>query len=154
METIVCRKCKNELELENFYFRNKSEGIKHHVCKLCSKKNSNEKNYYLNNKEEYLNNTKNRQERLLNENRIKLIDYQRLNPCVDCGNNDPIVLEFDHLIQEEKTINVSLMLRDYKWEKIKQEIDKCEVVCANCHRIRTAKQLGWWKYYNLGMKLS
>lgn len=146
MGTKICRKCETELNLCEFYFRNKKENIRHDICKMCAKKNSIDKKYYNNNKEEYLAKTKIRQEALLNENRIKLLEYQQLNPCVDCGNDNPIVLEFDHLIQEEKTINISLMLRDYKWDKIKKEIDKCEVVCANCHRIRTAKQLNWWKF--------
>ena len=55
--------------------------------------------------------------------------------CVDCGNSDIRVLEFDH-ISNDKFKNVSA-LRTGSLEKIKEEIAKCEVVCANCHKIRT-----------------
>jgi hypothetical protein len=57
--------------------------------------------------------------------------------CKDCGYNDhAVALQFDHL--RDKRANVSNMIRsDYSWDQIKKEIDKCEVVCANCHAIRT-----------------
>ena len=57
--------------------------------------------------------------------------------CVDCGYNDhPQALQFDHI--RDKRANVSNMIRsDYSWNEIKKEIAKCEVVCANCHSIRT-----------------
>jgi hypothetical protein len=56
--------------------------------------------------------------------------------CVDCGNNDFRVLDFDHVISG-KLYNISEMPQRYGIDKIKEEIKKCEVVCANCHRIRT-----------------
>jgi len=66
-------------------------------------------------------------------------------PCADCGESDIVVLEFDH--QRDKVADVSLLARDgYSLDKIKREIDKCEVVCANCHRRRTAKQFGTYRY--------
>lgn len=64
--------------------------------------------------------------------------------CVDCGIADPIVLEFDHLDPSTKTNNVSNML-SLSWKTIQTEIDKCDIVCANCHRRRTAKQFSWYK---------
>lgn len=60
--------------------------------------------------------------------------------CVDCGVNNHIVLDFDHL--SDKKYNVSRMIHDgFSWAAIKKEIAKCEVVCANCHRIRTHDRL-------------
>lgn len=57
--------------------------------------------------------------------------------CHDCGYNaHGVALQFDHL--RDKKANVSNMIRsDYSWETIKEEILKCEVVCANCHALRT-----------------
>lgn len=73
-----------------------------------------------------------------------LIDYLRHHPCVDCGESDIVVLEFDH--QRDKLADVSALSREgYSLDKLKQEIAKCEVVCANCHRRRTAKQFGWYR---------
>jgi hypothetical protein len=71
------------------------------------------------------------------KNRIKAI--KELNGCVDCGAKNHIVLDFDHI--KEKKYNVSRMVHDgFSWEAIKKEIAKCEIVCANCHRIRTYKR--------------
>jgi hypothetical protein len=60
--------------------------------------------------------------------------------CLDCGVTNPIVLDFDHL--HDKKYNISRMIHDgFSWAAIKKEIAKCEVVCANCHRIRTHNRL-------------
>ncbi|CAL9977399.1 HNH endonuclease [Vibrio phage D260] len=78
-------------------------------------------------------------------NRERLYNYLRENPCTDCGEENPIVLEFDHVDPNNKSDNISNMMSK-SWENIKEEIDKCEVVCANCHRIRTAKQFNWYSF--------
>ena len=70
-----------------------------------------------------------------------LVEYLSEHPCVDCGESDPIVLEFDHV--EGKTMNVSKMRSQrYKWSVIVKEIAKCEVRCANCHRRTTHNRRG------------
>ena len=74
----------------------------------------------------------------------KIFDYYKTHQCIDCGENNPIVLEFDHRDGVEKIDNISRLI-DRSWDTIKKEIDKCDVRCANCHRIRTAKQQGWYK---------
>ena len=59
-------------------------------------------------------------------------------PCMDCGNTFPsCVMDFDHRNPEDKKYNVSQMVCRYSWTKILEEIAKCDLVCANCHRIRT-----------------
>ncbi len=58
-------------------------------------------------------------------------------PCVDCGESNPVVLEFDHVCGE-KHHNISDMVnQSYCIDTIKKEIRKCEVRCANCHRKKT-----------------
>lgn len=59
--------------------------------------------------------------------------------CVDCGyDTHAVALDFDHLPGFDKAANVSqLVNRCASWERIRIEISKCEVVCANCHRVRT-----------------
>jgi len=58
--------------------------------------------------------------------------------CVDCGEKYPhFVLHFDHLPEYEKIDVVSNMARRYSWAKAIEEMEKCEIVCANCHNIRT-----------------
>ncbi len=58
--------------------------------------------------------------------------------CKDCGYKEsPYALQFDH-IEDNKKASVSNLIRsDYAWATIKTEMDKCEVVCANCHAVRT-----------------
>lgn len=70
-----------------------------------------------------------------------LVTYLREHPCVDCGETDPVVLEFDHL--RDKKFAISKGLQDRNWQDVLDEIAKCDVVCANCHRRRTAKRGGF-----------
>lgn len=68
--------------------------------------------------------------------RARIRRYLEAHPCVDCGETDTVVLEFDHL--RDKRMDVSTMvLRGWRWESIKAEIAKCDVRCANCHRRMT-----------------
>lgn len=64
--------------------------------------------------------------------------YLEAHPCVDCGEADPIVLEFDHRDQSTKLHNVANLITGMgKMAILITEIEKCDVVCANCHRRRT-----------------
>jgi len=66
-------------------------------------------------------------------------DYLASHPCVDCGEKDIDVLDFDHL--GNKLCNVRYMANScWSVEMIKKEIEKCEVRCANCHRRITRKR--------------
>jgi hypothetical protein len=65
-----------------------------------------------------------------------IIKYLKAHPCVDCTVSDIRVLEFDHL--RDKDMNVShLVGGGHSLKRLIVEIEKCVVVCANCHRIRT-----------------
>jgi hypothetical protein len=70
-----------------------------------------------------------RKQALALERTTYLIEYFASNPCVDCGETDPVVLEFDHLAHKLFDIGQSLPWRN--WESIVDEIAKCDVVCAN-----------------------
>jgi len=68
--------------------------------------------------------------------RQKLAEIKEKSGCKDCGVTNHIVLDFDHL--KDKKYNISQMIRDgFSWKSIMKEVEKCEVVCANCHRVRT-----------------
>ncbi len=57
--------------------------------------------------------------------------------CADCGyNKDPVALDFDHILGE-KAFNIGQSVGAHGLLALLEEVDKCEVVCANCHRIRT-----------------
>lgn len=63
-------------------------------------------------------------------------------PCMDCGKTFPTCcMDFDHVDPGTKTLAVSQAVRQgWSVERVLEEVDKCEVVCANCHRIRTQEQ--------------
>lgn len=104
----------------------------------------NRKNHYENNKQKYLDKAK--RNRLVSKNRnfSYLYKYLLEHPCVDCGEGDPIVLEFDH-VRGQKQRNVSNLIM-CSLDKIIKEIDKCEVRCANCHKRKTAERGNFRKY--------
>ena len=58
-------------------------------------------------------------------------------PCADCGQKfPPCAMDYDHKVGEIKSFNVGTGY-SYTIVNVIKEIDKCDVVCANCHRIRT-----------------
>ncbi len=70
--------------------------------------------------------------------RKMLLEFLSSKACIDCGENDPIVLEFDHKSPNKKFKYISNMLSGhYSWESVLKEIKKCEIRCANCHRRKT-----------------
>jgi hypothetical protein len=101
--------------------------------------------HYLKNKEKYLAQAaaSNKQRRV--DNRFRLWVYLLSRNCMDCGETDPIVLQFDH-VRGEKFKDVGAMVNGtYAWKTIETEIAKCEIVCANCHLRRTSTRAGWYK---------
>jgi hypothetical protein len=77
----------------------------------------------------------------LKENREYILEYKCTHPCVDCGEPDPIVLNFHHLNRREKKAPVARLLTGYwSMKVIVSEIEKCIVLCANCHRRRHYKE--------------
>lgn len=54
--------------------------------------------------------------------------------CSVCGESDPVCLDFHHLDPKTKSFNIGVQLGSYSLKRVKLEILKCEVLCANCHR--------------------
>jgi len=135
----TCKEVKNKTEFNKNKVR--KDGL-NSICRVCSKNNSH--NYYKVNKE-IMKPMINERKRKRKIERIEYIyNYLLENPCVDCGENNPIVLEFDHKDNVEKIGNLCDMISEgVDLVKIKNEINKCDVRCANCHRIRTSKQQNW-----------
>jgi hypothetical protein len=129
----ICCRCKVQKN-ENEFGKNKSkkDGL-HYACFECRRLYTKEN--YLSNKEAYSKRSKIENKKRRIEQRI-LIDSFKEAPCVDCKQTfPPYVMDFDH-VEDNKYTNVSSMLGHSK-EKVLEEIAKCELVCANCHRIRT-----------------
>ncbi len=74
-----------------------------------------------------------------------LFDYLEKSKCVDCGTPDILVLEFDHIDSSTKSHNISEM-SGFNLKLVVDEIAKCVVRCANCHRKKTHKERNSFKY--------
>jgi len=85
------------------------------------------------------------QKRYREKVRQDLTEYLLEHPCEVCGEEDPVVLDFDHLVPSNKTKTIAKFLSGHtSWNTILKEIEKCRVICANCHRRHTYKQQGHW----------
>lgn len=89
--------------------------------------------------EEFRAQERRRQARRQARNRA-IIGEARARPCVDCGvQYPPEVMQFDH-VRGEKLFNLSRTPPALSVSRLQAEIVKCEVVCANCHALRTARR--------------
>jgi Zn finger protein HypA/HybF involved in hydrogenase expression len=143
MERKYCSGCNQERDIEDF--RWKIKGQKRQAwCKCCQAEAN--KVHYQNNKQSYLDRAKARNSRLIEENQRRLYIYLSQHPCVDCGQTDVRVLEFDH-VRGKKMESIARLVRlGISWATIEDEIAKCEVRCANCHRIKTNERGKWWRF--------
>lgn len=94
--------------------------------------------WHQRNKERRLVAIKERNKRVKAENAQWIRDIKSVTPCADCGVQYPYyVMQFDH-IGDDKVVNVAdSVARCWSRARIQAEIDKCELVCANCHAVRT-----------------
>ena len=138
MKTKLCTRCKKEKDIEEFSWENREYNIRQRRCKSCQKKLSTR--HYERNKESYRLRSKIRRE----QNKKWIDAYLSDHPCIDCGEQNLEILEFDHTT--EKDIIVSHMY-GFSIDRIKKEVERCEIRCANCHRRKTMKELESIKYY-------
>lgn len=139
----TCTRCKRELDLSEFNWKIKNIRLSAH-CKGCSRQYI--KSHYDRNRQYYIAKAHTRNLRTKAEINKYVWTYLRTHPCVDCGETNAIVLEFDHRESEIKVGEISGMLKDRGvLETIIKEIAKCDVRCANCHRRKTANEIKSWK---------
>jgi hypothetical protein len=132
-----CRGCQVWHSLDDFAFKNALKQTRHSRCRVCCRESS--RRHYEQNKGAYLERNR-RYNPLRRENGAGFV-YQFLaeHPCAECGEPDPIVLELDHHYPTEKLGNVSDMVRNFaSVSRLRAEIRKCQVLCANCHQRRTS----------------
>lgn len=120
----TCRTCGTTKTLVEFY-GDSGHRVRHH-CRECERK---------------------KMAQLYAANKVFIQEYKLSRGCTDCGYNaHPEALEFDHLPEFVKKFNISANISRPR-EQLEREIAKCEVVCANCHRVRTkdrGKTGAWW----------
>jgi hypothetical protein len=131
-----------KLPAEAFYrSASRSDGLSSQ-CRECH--HAVQRRYHARNAKAERSRTRRRKRRLRDQNRASVLQYLQTHPCVDCGESDPVVLEFHH-VRGEKHDAVACMLRDHEWWRIAEEIDKCTVLCANCHRRLTGSEQGHYR---------
>lgn len=133
-----CARCGEVKPLGDFAGGLRRSGKVDIYCKPC--RSAYGKEHYAANRQRYIDLEAKRKRARVQKRMRYLLDYFQANPCVDCGEGDPLVLEFDHV--RAKCFDICRGLPERNWESILEEIAKCEVVCANCHRRRTAKRAG------------
>lgn len=138
-----CTKCSDTFNIEEFSIKGKykSGEIKYQSwCKSCTKKykdihyNVNKK-YYIEKSSRY------------RDDFIKwFIDIKKTLECKFCGEDRYWVLDFHHTDSKEKEYNISHLMRTTNKKKLLEEVDKCIVLCSNCHRDLHHKEKNTTRY--------
>ena len=146
----TCSTCKQDLDVTRFNKRRRAKDGLQHQCKQCQREGQNK---YYRRDESYKQRVKAAAAKALREKRQKLRAVLDERHCVQCGEADPVVLDFDHIDPTTKLTEIGTMFRrGYSWDKIEAEIAKCQVLCSNCHRRKTAKEFGWHKQTKTGSR--
>ena len=128
----TCIKCGEEKEEELFSWASKKDKRRVRQCKSCIAKLT--ASHFQRHKKEYSESLKRTRQRALEA----LREYKEKHPCKDCGNFFPyFIKDFDHVDRTQKVDNVSNFIRNGSGQGMWEEVAKCELVCANCHRTRT-----------------
>ena len=143
----LCGKCGNKKNVTEFAVKYAATGRLNSYCRKCQSKYY--RVYYSKHRREHwIRNVRNRAYN--NATIVSLILSMKSAPCVDCGRCfEPVAMDFDHTSGGKK-YNISAMMRTQSsFDLILTEVGKCEVVCACCHRVRTAIRGGRYKWYSL-----
>lgn len=127
----VCCRCRATKPEVAFFRKAKAKDGRQSYCKVCAHEDI--VAWYTANKARHYAGTTARKHRNITALRI----YVSALTCMDCGEADPVVLEFDH-VRGNKVWTISQMLHNgWSMRRIMEEVAKCEVRCANCHKRRT-----------------
>ena len=135
-----CGGCGESKPAVDFAWRRIQRGQRDNLCRPC--RSAYHREHYLANKARYVEQARERKQMLRRQRTLYLLEYFQTHPCEVCGERDPVVLEFDHVDGERKAFEIGQALGYRNWQSILAEIEKCAVVCANCHRRRTAARRG------------
>lgn len=142
-----CRTCDSHKDRSEFHKNNQARDGLNAKCKPCRS------SYQKANRPVYTGKTeasKQAQRRAWERNQKYMGDYLAAHPCVDCGQTDIRLLDFDHVTNDKKYGIGTMVSTTFSIARIEEEIAKCEVRCANCHRLKTWERMGGtWrdKYY-------
>jgi hypothetical protein len=140
----TCSRCRRTLALSEFNWKNQARGKVQSRCRVCSR--AQVRDHYARHTPYYIEKAGRRNAVQSREYHQRVLEFLVAHPCVDCGEDDIVVLQFDHTDRSRKLSAVAVLFkRRLPWRRIEAEIDKCQVRCANCHQRRTARQFGWYR---------
>lgn len=143
----ICIDCKQDKPNEEF---NKRYGDPQPVCRECQKQRY--ATYYENNREKVVKAQVQRQALRCASVKEKMVEFLQDKQCLECGEKDIRVLEFHHTDSSSKEAEISTMIGyGFRWEKILSEIEKCIILCANCHRKETVESKNFYKSKQTGV---
>jgi len=126
----ICSKCQS-LKEEN-QFSPKTNGKLNSWCKECIRTHNREK--YKNNSDERKRVRKN-VKNIYNRNREYVLQYLSDKSCSQCPENHIAALDFHHRDPNQKEQSIARLSRNgISLDRIKKEIEKCDILCSNCHR--------------------
>jgi len=128
MKTKKCSTCKEIKPINEFTKKRTSTDGLASQCRVCTRKCV--RNHYYNNKQYYFDKNKRKKKKI----KDWLENYKKDKVCIRCGESRFYCLDFHHRIKEEKEYCVTDAYVFGTWRFIKKEIDKCDILCANCHR--------------------
>lgn len=138
-----CTICKSMRSLGAFNRKRKSaDGLQPH-CRECNRRAS--RAYYLRNHDEHIADVSANKAAYTTRNREVILSHLLEHPCVDCGEADLRVLDFDHVRGSKRREVGRMASAPFSEVMLRSEIVKCEVRCVNCHRRRTRETLHWWR---------
>lgn len=107
-----------------------------------AKQKESARRHYEKNRQKMIDRARLDTDRRRREARAFVADYLSNHSCVDCGEADHLVLEFDHRDPSTKVAAIAQLVGRGCWsvQRLQTEIDKCDVRCTNCHRRRTRQQ--------------
>lgn len=137
----VCSTCRRSLPLDAFNLRSASPDRRQAVCRECNAVRS--RRYYTENLEKHRRAVADQVARTRAKNLERIGAFLLEHPCVDCGEADLRVLDFDHRDGSDKTGEVMKLAKAaYSWARVMDEIAKCDVRCRNCHAKVTYERMG------------
>lgn len=148
----ICTVCGESKTDEDFFYRNKRAEKLHSQCKECYalKRRKIWHTHYHKYGSKYRERAIVRNRKIKNNLKKIMFDYLSDKSCLQCGVNDPRVLEFDHIKPSTKSFSIAQAINNtQKWENILLEINKCQILCANCHKIKTAEEQDWYKHISI-----
>ena len=135
-----CCTCHELRPLTDFNVRSTAADGLQARCRDCSRK------WYVANRDAHRANVRLRSTAVKKEYERRIGEHLLAHPCVDCGESDVRVLDFDHLDPSTKRSDIAKMVNaGGRWSDIELEMAKCEVRCANCHRRVTSDRGQDWR---------